>query len=313
MIEKEISDSYSIMKKVFGDNVQLDAYIHKHYENPYRISKPVHVFYDGEEAAGMNAFLGMKLIDNGKVHYIAQSNDTATLQDFRGRGIFTRLVTNFEENDNETEFVIGLPNNNSVHGFLKMGFNIVADLHHMVLPKPIIQLGGLLNSKRQSVSYEIYNRICFTTDDYKQINSGKNCQIIRNNDYYEWRLWKKDFRIIVAREKDKRLAGYLIYHNEKRKGINVTIIDDWYINEGQPAKTFKNLLRHVKEGGLLFVVPVVNCSSMDYSILKSIGFINACKPPLKVFRGSPLIVSPRGKDEDYIRGIRFKAIDMDTF
>lgn len=87
--------------------------------------------YSGNTLAGHYVAIPVSYYINGKIRKGLLSLNTATHADHRGKGLFTQLAnrTYDEAKQQGYEFVIGVANQNSTHGFLKkLGFYLIAPL-----------------------------------------------------------------------------------------------------------------------------------------------------------------------------------------
>ena len=126
-VNHEISDDiligcWELFKEVFKCELLFERFYNKHMTNPFLLESPISFFSQDNSIVGMNAFMGMYFKYNNTVIRVAQSCDTAVSSTQRGKGLFTTIVTGFEQCDSGVEWIFGIPNNNSSHGFLKMGF-----------------------------------------------------------------------------------------------------------------------------------------------------------------------------------------------
>lgn len=241
-------EAYCIFNKVFGLEMPQDVFEHKHFDNPNSIKEPIRIYRENGEAAGINAFMGIYLLESGNRHFLTQSNDTAVVPEFRGRHIFTKIITQQEKEDRESEFIFGIPNSNSYPGFLKMGWIQKGELTHFIkITRPLHMLlgdhcisrcmdkiysfwaGYKGHSLQENEIIEKQKRVHFTDEELDMINKGFSSGFERSNEYFHWKLKKKKEKIdcMVLRE-DGYLKGYILYHTRKRgKGI-AAIIDDFF-------------------------------------------------------------------------------------
>lgn len=87
--------------------------------------------YSGDTLAGHYVTIPVSYYIDGKVKKGLLSLNTATHADHRGKGLFTQLAHRTYEEAKKLgyEFVIGVANQNSTHGFLKkLGFYLIAPL-----------------------------------------------------------------------------------------------------------------------------------------------------------------------------------------
>jgi hypothetical protein len=108
----------------------------KHLENPYGVS-PMWLALDGDRVAGFRTFLRWEfLFPGGQVIKAARAVDTATDPDYQGRGIFTRLTLGGIEAlpADGVKFIFNTPNDQSLPGYLKMGWTQLGRLPAVVMP-----------------------------------------------------------------------------------------------------------------------------------------------------------------------------------
>lgn len=324
-------EAYRIFNKVFGLGMPRDVFEHKHFDNPNLIKEPIRIYRENGEAAGINAFMGIYLLESGNRHFLIQSNDTAVVPEFRGKHIFTKIITQQEQEDKESEFIFGIPNANSYPGFLKMGWVQKGEFTHFVkIIRPVhLVLGdhciskcidkiynGCFGYKKLSLTrnetIEKQKKVHFTDEELDRINKEFSSGFERSNEYFHWKLDRKRETVncMVLRERGC-LKGYILYHTRKRgKGISA-VIDDFFAYE-KNEEILKKLLADLSKDADMLDNPLVNPKSEDAAIFSKAGFIDFCKLK-KTYQKQVLLVSPRGKDADYMEKCQMRFIDTDVF
>lgn len=100
----------------------------KHIENPFGRSYMLLAEADGR-LVGFRSFMRWRFHLRGEVVRAVRAVDTATHPDYQGRGIFRTLTTAaIEELRSETHLIFNTPNDKSLPGYLKMGWQRVADI-----------------------------------------------------------------------------------------------------------------------------------------------------------------------------------------
>lgn len=302
--------AYSVFSTIFKDKCTRAAFYHKHFANPFKLNQPISIYKEGNEPVGINAFLGMKLSVNRAIIPIAQSCDTAVLQSQRGKGIFTKIVTAYETNMSDAKFVIGIPNEKSYHGFMKMGWYDVTRLCTFI---KLLSLFGLLFGEKENrrnnkeIRCVITSNADFNETELQQING--RVAIYKNNEYINHRE-KGKYSTIKFYLKNTLIAYFSFYRENKLKGHIITVID-WYFSDDGYDKEKKEIYNELKKYGSIIKIPVVNINSRDSQILKKHLFFNSTKL-IRHKSGYPLVVSPKGKDyRHYIKKIDFKYVDTD--
>jgi len=108
----------------------------KHGQNPFGAS-PMWIAEADTRVVGFRAFLRWEFVrSDGSVVHAVRAVDTATDPDYQGQGIFTRLTrTAIEELSSDgVAFVFNTPNQQSLPGYLKMGWRSVGRLAVTIRP-----------------------------------------------------------------------------------------------------------------------------------------------------------------------------------
>lgn len=314
-IDKTVKDGCNLFESAFLENVSKPVFYNKHYNNPDRLERPVRFFYENETPVGMNAFMGMRIVDNSlsSTHYIAQSNDSAVLPEFRGRHVFSDIVTDFEENDNESEYSVGIPNDNSYNGFLKMSWMDVASLKCLTLkrsklallnqPEHISLRYNSSDSNHSDHEFRIESKFFLDSEELTRINKSSEIMTIRTNDYINWKISNKN-AYVLSLYVGSEMMGYIIFHVIRYRRLiklNHICIDDWYYTD---IHKLNCLLERVCKWAYYIYIPFVNEANSEYRDFTQCGFEDLSKP-------SHFIVSPRAYGHEYLKRISFRMLDGD--
>lgn len=106
----------------------------KHEDNPLGPSLGW-VAVDGERIVGYRVFMRYEFVDNGAVVQAVRAVDTATDLDYRGRGVFRLLTLHAIETlaSRGIDFIFNTPNDMSMPGYLKMGWQVIDRLRTYIL------------------------------------------------------------------------------------------------------------------------------------------------------------------------------------
>ncbi len=99
-----------------------DLFRWKHVENPFGPSMMLVAETDGR-IVGLRAFMRWRFVSGSRELSAVRAVDTATHPDHQGRGIFSRLTREaLEVLKLDTDLVFNTPNDNSLPGYLKLGW-----------------------------------------------------------------------------------------------------------------------------------------------------------------------------------------------
>ena len=121
----------------------------KHLEGPFGRSPMWVASVDGR-VAGLRTFLRWRFTEaDGRTRHAARAVDTATDPDFQGAGIFRRLTLHALEAlpGLGVEFVFNTPNDKSLPGYLKIGWQVIGRAPVRVMPTAIGSLPALLRAR----------------------------------------------------------------------------------------------------------------------------------------------------------------------
>lgn len=125
---ERMNDLYELYRNSFDDHVTLNTLQKKYDTSCFGLAYTGFIAYDsaGTPAAYYGVFPCL-LEYNGTTVLAAQSGDTMTHKQHRGKGLFIQLAKKTYEfaKDNGVKIVFGFPNKNSIHGF----FNKLAWIH----------------------------------------------------------------------------------------------------------------------------------------------------------------------------------------
>lgn len=136
---KEKINTYAkLLSQVFPDTKKYTPeFLNWQYnKNPFGKVVGYDAFYDNELAAHYVA-IPVEYVKNGNVIKGLLSLNTATHPAHQGKGLFTKLAELTYNAGEETgyQFVIGVANQNSTHGFLKkLGFKLISSLEVQIFP-----------------------------------------------------------------------------------------------------------------------------------------------------------------------------------
>lgn len=307
-MENKEAKFYHVFNQVFAKQLSAQEFAYKHYQNPYKVSRPVfHEEAADGEVAGVNAFLGANFLVHNAVHFAAQSCDSAVLPHHQGKGIFSRILRTAEEQlaAESLAFLYGFPNKNSYPGFKKLGWTHVGDFTRAFLPLKAEKLLAKKVGKLATIA-KVFNPLLtsklvraakrtghlqvqehascpFTPEDFAIINQVPGIMTQRSREYYTWKVDNnpiRKFKYAVAR-KEETLQGFIIW---ELQGCSINILD-W---QCQDSTVLARLLYSLKDQGDVINISYVNPRSNELTLLASLGFKDAAQvakvPPI------PLVV-----------------------
>lgn len=135
-----LSDQLIVYRAAFNPTKDYEEnkaiWVRKHYENPLGDSLVFGAYCDGT-LAGMNSYMPVDYMYEGKIIPLLQSCESGVMPEFQGKGIWSKVVRYAIDHIlHETKYqaVIGFPNYiNSYPGFKKMGWETLLEMENYVL------------------------------------------------------------------------------------------------------------------------------------------------------------------------------------
>ncbi len=199
----------------------LDSVIEKwkseHYDNPVH---EAYIFgaFDAEKLVSINAYMPMKYKYEGKECNAIQSCISGTIPEYRGKGIWSKLVKyaiGYFKEEGKYDFLIGFPNyKTSYGGFMKMNWshdsnaiNYLMIVNGKQFVKAAINrnvpLSGILHL--QQIKINLHKRLKYTTGEMRLVAGNSNEKSFSLVDSDEFIEWKKNY---------KGLEGFGVYTSE---------------------------------------------------------------------------------------------------
>lgn len=125
--EKHILD---VFERAFGRKLSMDYWKWRYIDNPNNNTDLINLAWDEDKLAAHYALSPIPLYLNGIKHFSALSMTTFTDPSYFRRGLFAKLAQELYSNTKDTiDVVFGVPNDNSVNGFVKkLGFQLIKEI-----------------------------------------------------------------------------------------------------------------------------------------------------------------------------------------
>ncbi len=222
----ENKDSFEELIKLFKTGLgetDIDFWNWKYLQNTGFDKQIMYVILDGEKYVAMMGFVPFEYLSpDGKVLKYVQTCDLVVLPEYRGQGLFYK-IHNYAEDDlanNGYLALFGFPNDNSLHGFLKMNYHS----NEIYVCKPKSNLFYMIKNKLKLPTFNAKSKFdCYVEQDYctkiSQLNFGSNWLLNKyirlniNKDFLIWRCEsynKGKYKCIFVKENEKLIAYFIV-------------------------------------------------------------------------------------------------------
>ena len=273
----------------------------KHELNPFGHSVAL-VAEEKGEVIGFRTFLRWRFRSGGRTIDAVRAVDTATHPDHQRRGIFTRLtLSGIEAIGRDAAFVFNTPNEKSLPGYLKMGWQRVGTVPIAIRPvRPLRFARGLRRAGRGGPSGPPPDSRLPSASELL-LEHGDAVQALledatpestrlttdRSLDYLRWRYAQApglDYRI-VAVWSDDGLEGLAIGRPRRRGPLAEFVLSEVLIRPGD-ASTARRLLRAAARSGCDHVAVLVRGDrtlqragmATGYVSVPRVGMTLTCRP-----------------------------------
>jgi hypothetical protein len=317
-----------------GDITNKEYLLWQYHANPFgRPVMEVARQTSTKELVGQYLVIPLSYICKGEKVLGSLSLNTLTREDFRGKGLFTKLAKATYDScqQKNIKFTIGFPNPNSFPGFVKkLEFKNPGNLQFLV--KAISYFGILtdkiknINSKSQRhgqpISLDEFSdaplegefrigelSIARDKDAYNsfwsKVSTEYHFTTNRDYNYLKWRyndLPTRKYKLLKISD-NNGIQCVFVLRAQQSYGINTGILVDFFgRRDPQSAELYKKALRAISKylanKSINLMMTIINQTSPEAAVLRSTGFF---PPPQKILpQQFPLIVRNHSDTKDNV-------------
>lgn len=237
--ERDIEDVISLLNGVFSSLQQSDrkrelsSWKWKYDDNIFGKTYTI-IAECNNRIIGTGTIWPFRFRINGKAHLGYQACGLAVDEDFRGRGIFTKINDIRIEiaEENRASFLFSFPNQNSLPGYKKMGWNYLGKLPWFVKFLNMREVFfDLLLKNNKSAPFDIYDEDKIIPIDFTYSPDRMNEDIIsldKSRAYFIWRYLCRpnfDYGFLNLEKRSDSSYGAFYTILEKGNSKEMVIID----------------------------------------------------------------------------------------
>jgi hypothetical protein len=212
--KKDITEVVELIKANLDPNFTVDFFRWKHLQNPFGESYGLLALLDGK-IVGLRMFMFWNFYNGYHQEWIKgiRPVDTVVDKSARGKGLFKKLtLQGLEDCNDKYDIIFNTPNDNSLPGYIKMGWEKCDSTRNFEL--------GIINILGNRITIES-PEIDYTpsfNDNFDQWITDKS------NRFLKWRYQDSQYKIAKAQ------SNYIIYSISKFSILNQIIIHEIYGN-----------------------------------------------------------------------------------
>ncbi|MDT0686558.1 GNAT family N-acetyltransferase [Autumnicola psychrophila] len=254
--EKDIPEILKVLKASLGETSSKkteEVWRFKHIDNPFGKSLTL-VAIEAGEMIGVRAFMRWQWQKGDKLHTTFRAVDTATHPKHQGKGVFKKLTLQAIELAKQEggHFIFNTPNQQSLPGYLKMGWEKVDKLRVQI--QPTFPLNWLSNKTTDYITEiatpsQNINTLCSNTNEDK-VKEAKYFTP-KSKEYLRWRYEDNPLqKYEVIAKSSFYMAGYVKEHKYFRE---LRIVEVLVGDEGAYKNVKKIISKWAKKFGAAFI------------------------------------------------------------
>lgn len=247
-IIKKIDQEYNnemleLFNRVFNKHYSIDDWNNKHFNNPIGET----VFwgaFDGGKLVAISGFMPLKFHNKSKVYNVLEACEIAVDKHYRHQGIFSELIIAANEwwENNDIDFLIGLPNMFSYQGFIKLNWKMVSygkSYGVITSLKKWIKQDKRFRPMADAILLVAYCTRCFKfgikdfkveqidLDEFIKLHEPQDAvTCVYSKEFMEWKR-KKNILAYSIKKKDENVlivvcnADKVLYYEEKTDDVRI--------------------------------------------------------------------------------------------
>jgi len=295
--EEERNDSSGLITKCFDNDLGTkykEEYEWLFLQNPAGTGQ-ILIAYDGDKPIAQITSIPCRYRFMDKDFLTAIAGEwVCVLPKYRGQGIMSQLILQIARNGN-FPFVIDLPNNASMRGFLRANYRQMSMklltrplkfskcFTHKKIPRAILKpFDGIWKSRKKvdtaKSTIEEYTspKFDYRFDElFKKINNRNMIMQVRNSDFLNWRygdIQTRNYKTIISIQ-DGNINGYIIFKVAIAYEIRIGFIMDFLTNDSENGRNLiRHALRYFWDNEAAVAASLCFPTRKEYGLLRSEGF-----------------------------------------
>ncbi len=229
--QKDLDQIIKLIQANLDPYYSLDHFKWKHLENPFGRSLGF-ITLDEEKIVALRMFMFWEFSNTSQNVIIKALRPVDAVIDkaYRGRGLFKKLtLKGLKEWENEYDFVFNTPNENSLPGNLKMGWERIMTTGQVKI--------GVVNLFSEKLDFEDKK---ISSLEFRPATNNLRFQTHRHLSFFRWRYSEPSYKLasFLTRERN-----FIIYKKKKIKGIPTLILYEILGDSEQFSKMVNSLAR----------------------------------------------------------------------
>ncbi|MGH2787266.1 MAG: GNAT family N-acetyltransferase [Actinomycetota bacterium] len=258
----------------------------KHVHNPFGRSFMLVAEADGR-IVGLRAFMRWGFAVGGEALNAVRAVDTATHPDYRRLGIFSRLTARaLDDLVEEADLVFNTPNEKSLPGYLKLGWEVVGKVPFCIRPMRPVAFASRIRSRKSGGASDARPSLEATRAavllqhglevDWlleRAVHEDRRFRTLRSVSFLRWRYAETpfDYRAVVS-EGEEGLNGFAIFRVRPRGRLWETTVSELVVDPFAGHEVRRQLLMAVAQASSVDHISVASPHG-EAAVLARSGFL----------------------------------------
>lgn len=192
------------------------------YDHSFQKNKSLRIVaLDGDKVIGFQSLFYWPYMQNGKLYNSMQSGNSIVHPDYRGQGIFQKLLNYIDENNEQLkiDFLMGFPVEASFGSFLR---------NNWANPLDLVWYVKLLNPLAFLFSKNVQDHFDKTPIEIEQKNLTDSYRLFKNEDFINWMKGFRDMKqyIYFNYTEQQHKVSFSLKVNKRNRWFTELVIGD---------------------------------------------------------------------------------------
>ncbi len=205
------------------DKNQFTLFFEKFYEHGFQKEKAIKIVaLKGRKVVGFQSFFYWPYQSNGVTYNSFQSGNSLVNADYRGQGLFRRMLEFVYENDKDIDFIVGFPVQASFNSFIRNKWENLFNLQWYIKKVSFIALMTNLAFRSEKRLSNVFSSQSISIKEELNIDELK---LINNSEFKNWRnSYSKDIKYYFCFKNEGKIIEFELKYNVRNKIIGELII-----------------------------------------------------------------------------------------
>lgn len=239
---------------------EFSTFFANFYEHDFQRPKTIRIAaVSGEQVVGFQSFFYWPYRDEKREYNSFQSGNSLVHPDFRGQGMFQRMLNFVYENEKQLglDFFVGFPVEASIRSFRKNGWNNLLNLKWFVKPVNVAAPGLILLQNADSRLKKVFD----TEERFSGTDNQDGIRVKGSQQFIAWRRgYETQKKLFHLFEEGADQVQFEMKFSTRKKVLGELVIGDIKTTTQDPsilAKAFKSVCKKARKSR---VVSFVSCA-----------------------------------------------------